>query len=63
VTGETVRTAGGFADHPRSLGLIIYSGYKKFDGAPVAQRDDDGYLIPEVTDFKAVDNLDAKLFE
>ena len=40
-----------------------YSDYKKFDGIPVARKEDDGYFMPEITDFKAVDKLDAKLFE
>jgi uncharacterized protein (TIGR03067 family) len=47
----------------RSQGFIIYSDYKKFDGIPVAQKEDDGYFMPEITEFKAVDKLDAKLFE
>ncbi len=32
-------------------------------GTPVAQKENDGYLLPEITDFRAVDKLDAKLFE
>jgi RNA polymerase sigma factor (sigma-70 family) len=47
----------------RSQGFIIYSGYKKFDGIPVARKEDDGYFMPEVTDFRAVDKFDAGLFE
>jgi RNA polymerase sigma factor (sigma-70 family) len=44
-------------------GAVTYSGYKKFDGIPIAQREHDGYFEPEVIDFKAVDKFDAKLFE
>jgi hypothetical protein len=40
-----------------------YSDYKKFDGIPIAQKEHDGYLEPVVTDFRAVDKFDAKLFE
>jgi hypothetical protein len=47
----------------RSQGFIIYSDYKKFDGIPVAQKEDDGYFMPAITEFKAVDKLDARLFE
>lgn len=47
----------------RSQGFIVYSGYKEFDGIPVARKEDDGYSMPEVTDFKAVDKFDAGLFE
>jgi RNA polymerase sigma factor (sigma-70 family) len=44
-------------------GAISYSDYKTFDGIPVAQKEDDGHFMPEVTDFKAVDKFDPKLFE
>jgi hypothetical protein len=44
-------------------GAVTYSDYKKFDGIPVAQKEHDGYYEPEVTDFRAVDKFDAKLFE
>jgi RNA polymerase sigma factor (sigma-70 family) len=47
----------------RSQGFIIYSGYKKFDGIPIAQKEEDGYFNGVVTDFRAVDKFDAKLFE
>jgi hypothetical protein len=43
--------------------LLIYTDYKKFDGVTVAQKENDGRVISEVTDFQAVDKLDAKLFE
>ena len=42
---------------------IYYSDYKKFDGIPIAQKEKDGYFNGLVTDFRAVDRLDAKLFE
>jgi RNA polymerase sigma factor (sigma-70 family) len=42
---------------------IYFSDYKKFDGIPVAQKEKDGYFNGVVTDFRAVDKLDAKLFE
>jgi hypothetical protein len=42
---------------------VTYSDYKTFDGIPVAQKENDAYLMPQVTDFRAVDKLDAKLFE
>jgi RNA polymerase sigma factor (sigma-70 family) len=44
-------------------GAITYSDYKKFDGIPVAQKENDGYLMPQVTDFRAVDKFDATLFK
>jgi RNA polymerase sigma factor (sigma-70 family) len=44
-------------------GPVTYSDYKRFDGIPVAQKENDGYLLPEVTDFRAVDKFDARLFE
>jgi hypothetical protein len=44
-------------------GAVTYSDYKTFDGIPVAQKEDDGHFMPEVTDFRAVEKLDAKLFE
>ncbi len=44
-------------------GGVTYSDYKTFDGIPVARKEDDGYLMPQVTDFRAVDKFDAKLFE
>jgi len=44
-------------------GAITYSDYKKFDGIPVAQKEDDGYLMPQVTDFRVVEKFDPKIFE
>jgi RNA polymerase sigma factor (sigma-70 family) len=44
-------------------GHITYSDYKTFDGIPVARREHDGHFEPEVTDFRAVDKFDPKLFE
>ena len=44
-------------------GDVPYSNYKTFDGIPVAQKENDGYLMPQVTDFRLVDKFDAKLFE
>jgi hypothetical protein len=40
-----------------------YSDYKKFDGIPIAQKEKDGYFNGVVTDFRAVEKLDARLFE
>jgi uncharacterized protein (TIGR03067 family) len=42
---------------------VTFSDYKKFDGIPIAQKEHDGHFEPEVTDFRAVDRFDAKLFE
>jgi hypothetical protein len=42
---------------------IYFSDYKKFDGIPIAQKEMDGYFNGVVTDFRAVDKFDAKLFE
>jgi len=44
-------------------GAVTYSDYKTFDGIPVAQKENDGYLLPQVTDFRAVNKFDAKLFQ
>jgi RNA polymerase sigma factor (sigma-70 family) len=44
-------------------GAVTYGDYKRFDGIPIPQREHDGYLEAEVTDFRAVDKFDAKLFE
>ncbi len=44
-------------------GSVTYSDYKKFDGIQVAQKMNDGSLMSQVTDFRAVDKFDAKLFE
>jgi RNA polymerase sigma factor (sigma-70 family) len=44
-------------------GAVTYSDYKPFDGLAVAQKENDGYLLPQVTDFRAVEKFDAKLFE
>ena len=46
-----------------NLREATYSDYKTFDGIPIAQKEKDGYFEPEVTDFRAVDKFDAKLFE
>jgi RNA polymerase sigma factor (sigma-70 family) len=54
------RTADAYI---RSQGFIIYSDYKKFDGIPIAQKEHDGYFEPEVTDYRAVEKFDTKLFE
>jgi len=35
----------------------------KFGGIPIAQKEHDGHFVPVVTDFRAVDNFDPKLFE
>ena len=40
-----------------------YSDYKKFDGIPVALKENDGNFMPEVIHFKLVDKFDPKLFE
>jgi hypothetical protein len=42
---------------------ITYSDYKKFDGIPIAQKEKDGYFNGLVTDFRAVEQFAAKLFE
>ena len=42
---------------------VTFSDYKKFDGIPIAQKEHDGHFEPEVTDFRAVDKFDDKLFE
>ena len=45
------------------LGEVTFSGFKKFDGIPIAQKEDDGHFMPEVTGFRVVDKVDAKQFE
>jgi hypothetical protein len=45
------------------LGGKTYSDYKRFDGVPIPQKEQDGYLNPTLVDFRAVDNFDANLFE
>src|SRR5262249_20215113 len=47
----------------RSREVVISSDYQKFDGIPIAQKEQDGYFEPEVTDFRAVEQFDANLFE
>jgi hypothetical protein len=42
---------------------IKHSAYKKFHGIPIAQKEKDGYFNGALTDFRAVDKFDAKLFE
>jgi RNA polymerase sigma factor (sigma-70 family) len=42
---------------------VTFSDYKTFDGIPIAQKEHDGHYEPVVTDFRAVDKFDAKLFE
>jgi hypothetical protein len=42
---------------------VTYSDYKTHGGIPIAQKEHDGYLEPEVTDFRVVDKFDARLFE
>lgn len=42
---------------------VTFSDYKKFDGIPIARKEHDGHSESLVTDFRVVDNLDAKLFE
>jgi RNA polymerase sigma factor (sigma-70 family) len=42
---------------------VTFSDYKNFDGIPIAQKEHDGHFEPVVTDFRAVDKFDAKLFE
>jgi uncharacterized protein (TIGR03067 family) len=44
-------------------GSVTYSDYKKFDGISVAQKVNNGSLMSQVTDFRTVARLDAKLFE
>ena len=44
-------------------GAVTYSDYKTFNGIPIAQKEDDGYLMPRITDFRVVDKFDARLFE
>jgi hypothetical protein len=46
-----------------NLREVVYSDYKTFDGIPIAQKEDDGYFMPEVTAFRVVDKFDDKLFE
>jgi uncharacterized protein (TIGR03067 family) len=42
---------------------VTFSDYKKSDGFPIAQQEHDGHFEPRVTDFRAVDKFDPKLFE
>ena len=46
-----------------NLREVTYSDFKTFDGIPIAQKERDGHFEPDVIDFRAVDKLDAKLFE
>jgi RNA polymerase sigma factor (sigma-70 family) len=41
----------------------VCGDYKTFDGIPIATKEDDGYFMPEVIDFQAVDKFNPKLFE
>ena len=43
--------------------LELRWGRQRFQQPNLAQKEDDGRFMPEITDFKAVDKLDAKLFE
>lgn len=49
--------------YTNTQGFSIYSDYKSFDGIPIAQKEQDGYANPEVTQFKAVDRFDSQLFQ
>src|SRR5262249_20409935 len=44
-------------------GAVTYSDSKTLGGIPIAQKENDGYLMPRITDFRVVEKLDAKLFE
>ena len=45
-------------------GAVTYRGdYKTFDGIPIARREHDGYLEPEVTDLWVVDGFGPRLFD
>jgi hypothetical protein len=44
-------------------GAATYSDYKTFDGIPMPQKENDGYLMAQVTDFRVVDKFDPKLFK
>jgi hypothetical protein len=62
--GETHLLVKRTADaYYRSQGFVTYIDYKKFDGIPIARKEHDGYFEPEVTDFRAVEKFDARLFE
>src|SRR5262249_19600489 len=37
---------------------VTYGDYKTFDGIPIPQKEHDGYLEAEVTDFRVVDKFD-----
>jgi hypothetical protein len=47
----------------------VFTDYKKFDGIPIAQKEtaenakDKFYTETKVIEFRAVEKLDAKLFE
>ena len=45
------------------LAVVTRSDYKKFDGVTIAQKEHDGYFEPEITESRAVEQFDARLFE
>jgi RNA polymerase sigma factor (sigma-70 family) len=45
------------------IGTVTYSDYKKFDGIPVAQKENDGNFMPEITEFRVMEKFADKLFE
>ena len=61
--GDAPARQGTADSYYRSQGFIVFSDYKKFDGIPIAQKEKDGHSDRDVTDFRAVDKFDAKLFE
>ena len=43
---------------------VVFSDYKKFDGIPIARKENDGTpVVVDVTDFKEEKLFDARLFE
>ena len=43
---------------------VVFSDYKTFDGIPIARKENGGVpIMLEVSDFKAVEKFDAKLFQ
>jgi RNA polymerase sigma factor (sigma-70 family) len=51
----------------KSVGVNLreatYSDYQAYGGIPVARKENDGYFMPEITDFRAVEKFDAEFFE
>jgi hypothetical protein len=55
-------------EHVRAPAVLVDATWKRtstsiVDGIPTAQRGNDGYFEPDVTDFRVVEKFEAGLFE